>query len=132
MEKIFKKIKSVAVSILIGLGFFSLSLWIVEDYKGPISKVMIIVGLCVTAGFLIIRWSRTKNIFIIIIEILCAVFGGIGSLIVTSLIPIDFPEKITVITMYIVTALLSVYISDYFAKPPKKAKKPEAKKAEEK
>lgn len=104
-----KKITTVLFAILIGLGFYSIADWFNSGIS--FSKVMSIVGLIIVATFVEHRWSCNEGLYLVL-EIGRDALGGLGSLAIIRLLPIEFSEELSVVIMLAATAILAITMSD--------------------
>lgn len=106
-----KKITTIIFAILIGLGFYSFAGWFSDGIT--FSKVMSIVGLILVATFVEHRWSCNEGIYLFL-EIGRDALGGLGSLAVIRLLPIELSQDLSVVIMLAATAILAITMSDDF------------------
>lgn len=106
-----KKISVVIFAVLIGLGFYSFAGWFGDGIT--FSKVMSVVGLIIVATFVERRYSFNEGIWLVL-EILRDALGGLGSLSIVHLLPVDLSESMSVVVMLASTAILAITVSDYF------------------
>ena len=104
-----KKFTTVLFAILIGLGFYSIAGWFSDGITFP--KVMSIVGLILVATFVEHRWSYNEGVYLVL-EIGRDALGGLGSLAVVQLLPIELSEELSVVIMLAATAILAITMSD--------------------
>ena len=104
-----KKITTIVFAILIGLGFYSFSGWFSDGITFP--KVMSIVGLILVATFVEHRWSCNEGVCLVL-EIGRDALGGLGSLAVVQLLPIELSEELSVVIMLAATAVLAITMSE--------------------
>ena len=91
-----KKISVVIFAVLIGLGFYSFAGWFGDGIT--FSKVMSVVGLIIVATFVERRYSFNEGIWLVL-EILRDALGGLGSLSIVHLLPVDLSESMSVVVM---------------------------------
>ena len=99
----------VLFAVMIGLGFYALANIISSGIT--LAKLMSLAGLVVVAVFVERRCSHNVGVRLAL-EIGRDVLGGLGSLALLGFMPFQIPEGISVITMFAVTAILGVTMSD--------------------
>lgn len=104
-----KKVSTLIFAVLIGLGFYSLAGIFNKGFT--FSKLMSIAGLVVVALFVERRFSNNKGVYLAL-EILRDTLGGLGSLTVIQILPVEFSETLSVIIMLVATAVLALTMSD--------------------
>ena len=106
-----KKLSVFTFAIMIGLGFYSLAAIIENGIT--LSEVMSLAGIIVVAVYCERHVSNNKGISLIL-EIFRDTLGGLGSLPILKLIPIEVSETIQIVTILASTAILAIAMSDDF------------------